>query len=56
MNDTMLDTANLKEMQDNIRREVRSLEKCWKCERICSCEKWILDGTVIIWLCGTCVT
>ncbi len=55
MDGVALDPAELKEMRDNIRREVFSLELCWKCQRISSCKKTVLGETVIVWVCKTCL-
>jgi len=42
------------EMRRNILRAVHSLELCWKCQKICECQKYVLGHTVLVWLCKGC--
>ncbi len=48
-------TKEWKEMRNNIRRVVHSLEVCWKCQRVSECQKYILGQTVLVWLCKGCL-
>ncbi len=54
MNGVALRSDELQEMRENIRREVFSLEECWHCKNIASCEKAVLAKTVIVWICVAC--
>jgi hypothetical protein len=49
-------TKEWKEMRNNIRRVVHSLEVCWKCQHVSECQKYILGQTVLVWLCKGCLT
>jgi len=42
------------EMRNKIRRVVQSLEVCWKCQRVCECQKHVLGQTVLVWFCKEC--
>jgi len=54
MYEALTEFLELKEMKVNIRRSVNALEMCWNCERICECERGILDDAAPVWLCTWC--
>ncbi len=55
MSDVIAERAELLQMREQTREAVNSLELCWSCRRICSCEHWIVAEGVSIWLCGECL-
>lgn len=48
--------GELKQMRNNIRRIVNSLESCWSYQRICECEQWLVNEVVPAWLCIDCLS
>jgi len=47
--------GELKQMRENICRSVNSLELCWGCDRICECERWLINESLPVWLCHECL-
>jgi len=43
------------EMRENVRRAVKELELCWRCQRVSECQKYILGNLVLVWLCQGCM-
>ena len=56
MDITFKEFRELKEMRENIRQKINSLELCWSCQKICECEQWLVNESVPVWLCGQCVS
>jgi len=50
-----MEMTELREMRDNVRRVVESLEVCWRCQHVCECKRHILGNLVLIWLCHGCL-
>ena len=48
-------SAELKQMRESICRCVNSLELCWGCNRICECERWLMNESIPVWLCSDCL-
>lgn len=46
---------DLRQMQENIQREIEALELCWGCEKICACQQWLINDAVPVWLCEGCL-
>ena len=42
-------------MRDNVRRVVKTLEVCWRCQRVSECRKYVLGNMVLVWLCQGCL-
>ena len=43
-------------LRENVRRAVKELEMCWRCQRISECQKYVLGNMVMVWLCKGCRT
>ena len=43
------------EMRENVRRAVKALEVCWRCQKVSECQKYVLGNMVLVWLCETCL-
>lgn len=56
MNNALVDALELKQMRENVRRSVDSLELCWSCQRICECEHGLVDDGAPVWLCKECLS
>ena len=56
MQTTQISNEELREMQDNVREAVNSLEQCWCCVQISECKQGIVDDAAPVWLCGHCQT
>lgn len=54
MYEALAEFRELKEMKENIRRSVNALELCWSCQKICECERGIVDDAAPVWLCTGC--
>lgn|SRR5579885_2059847 len=50
-----LANKELREMRAHIDRVVNSLELCFRCNRICECERHWVNRTEAVWLCDACV-
>lgn len=55
MTSSFAEVRELKEMRENIRHCVDSLEMCWSCQRICECEQQVVDDAAPVWLCWDCL-
>ena len=44
----------LREMRSNILRSINSLELCWRCQRICECDQWLVNEVALVWICREC--
>ena len=42
-------------MRENVRRVVKALEVCWRCQRVSECRKYVLGNMVLVWLCQGCL-
>ena len=41
-------------LRENVRRAVKELEICWRCQRVSECQKYVLGNMVMVWLCNGC--
>lgn len=48
------ETRSIKQMVDNVRKAVNSLELCQVCQRICECEQWLINEVALVWVCIEC--
>jgi hypothetical protein len=44
----------LKQMKENVRRVVDSLDICWRCQNVTECQRHVLGNLVLVWLCSGC--
>ncbi|MBI4464413.1 MAG: hypothetical protein HY647_06885 [Acidobacteria bacterium] len=51
---TFVETQELTEMRENIRRSVEALELCWSCQYISECRQSYIDDGSAVWLCPKC--
>jgi hypothetical protein len=54
MSDVLAEKQELQRMRDRVREAVQSLELCWSCRRVSTCDPWLVAEGVSIWLCGQC--
>ena len=54
MQTSLLELEELREMRENVHRNVDALELCWSCQQICECEQRLVDDAAPVWLCREC--
>ena len=54
MQEALAEFKELKQIKENVRRNINALECCWNCEKISECEQGFGDGTARVWLCTGC--
>src|SRR5689334_7972852 len=52
----MTELQELKQLRDNVRRIVYSLEECWNCRNVCEAVLGCLSDGSAAWLCEACRT
>lgn len=55
MAEILTSNQTLKQMKDNVRSVVESLDVCWRCQNVSECHRHVLGNLVLVWLCSGCL-
>lgn len=56
MTECAMSSQTLRDMKENVRRAVESLDVCWRCQNVTECRRHVLGNLVLVWLCSGCLT
>ena len=54
MQEALAEFKELKQIKENVRRNINALECCWNCQRISECEQGLGESAAAVWLCTGC--